>query len=389
MPHDALDVLVVGGGPGGLHAARRLAEAGYGVALFEEHPEIGRPVHCTGILAPETFTEFGLRDAGLVNTLTHVRFHSPSGIEIEYSTPIEEVAVVERPLFDRSLAGQALDAGADLRCGVRITDVAVEDDGVVVTTRDGDVVRGRVGILACGANYALQRRLGLGFPRSYLQSAQAELPAGRPGDVELYFGTDVAPGGFGWVAPVLRDGSAVARVGVMCARDAIGHFRAILDRVRDRWALGDVCGEPRQKILPLGPIDRTYADRLVAIGDAAGLVKPTTGGGIYYSLVSAELAAQVIGRALAAGDLSAPVLAEYEHRWRERLADEIEAQGRLRALAEQMDDAQIDALFDLARTDGVMPIVRKTARFNQHRSLILALLKHPPVRRILYRTLMG
>ncbi len=389
MRPDALDVLVVGGGPGGLHAARRLAEAGFGVAVLEEHHEIGRPVHCTGILAPETFTEFGLNEDGLVNSLNRVRFHSPSGIEIEYTTPVEEVAVVERPTFDRSLARQATDAGAELRCGVRVTDVSIDEDGVTVTTREGESVRGRVVVLACGANYAIQRRLGLGFPRSYLQSAQVELRAGRPGDVELFFGVGVAPGGFGWVAPVLRDEGASARVGIMCTRDALGHFQRIVDRVSGPWALDGVCGPPRQKILPLGPIDRTYGDRLVAIGDAAGLVKPTTGGGIYYSLVSAELASEVIGDGLRRGDLSSAVLGGYERRWRERLADEIEAQGRLRELVERMDDTEIDALFDLARTDGVMPIVRKTARFNQHRGLIMALLKHPPVRRILYRSLIG
>ena len=55
---------------------------------------------------------------------------------------------------------------------------------------------------------------------------------------------------------------------------------------------------PRLKILPLGPVTRTYADRVVAVGDAAGLVKPTTGGGIYYGLLSGSIAAEVLGDAL-------------------------------------------------------------------------------------------
>jgi digeranylgeranylglycerophospholipid reductase len=389
MHHDVLDVLIVGGGPGGLHTARRLAAAGFAVALFEEHPEVGMPVHCTGILAPETFGEFDLDECGRMNALSRVRFHSPSGIEIEYATPVEQVAVVERPAFDRGLARRALAAGADLRCGTRVIDLAIDAGGVTLTTKDGDQVRGRMAVLACGANYAFQRRLGLGFPRSYLQSAQAEFHVARPGDVELFFGADVAPGGFGWVAPVLRDAEAAARVGVMCTHDAVGYFDRLRGRIAGRWQLIDECRPPRQKVLPLGPIERTYADRLVAVGDAAGLVKPTTGGGIYYSLVSADLAAEVIGDGLRRDDLSASRLAEYERRWRARLADEIEAQAKLRDLAEQMDDGAIDALFELARTDGVMPIVRRTAQFNQHRALILALLKHPPVRRILYRTLIG
>ena len=386
---DALDVLVVGGGPGGLHAARRLAEAGFGVAVLEEHHEIGRPVHCTGILAPETFSEFGLNEDGLVNSLNRVRFHSPSGIEIEYTTPVEEVAVVERPTFDRSLARQATEAGAELRCGVRVTDVSIDADGVTVTTREGESVRGRVVVLACGANYAIQRRLGLGFPRSYLQSAQVEVRAGRPGDVELFFGADVAPGGFGWVAPVLRDEGASARVGIMCTRDALGHFQRVVDRVSGPWALDGVCGPPRQKILPLGPIDRTYGDRLVAIGDAAGLVKPTTGGGIYYSLVSGRIAAETLLEGLATDRLDERSLRVYETRWRERLGPDIRAGLAFRAVASRLNDAGIRALVELARVDGLVPLLKQTADFNWHRNAALALLRNPSFRRIVLASLLG
>ena len=71
---------------------------------------------------------------------------------------------------------------------------------------------------------------------------------------------------------------------------------------------------PRRRMLPLASVKRTYADRVLAVGDAAGLVKPTTGGGIYYSVVSGEIAADVLGTQLAANDLSAAALREYERR---------------------------------------------------------------------------
>ncbi len=174
----------------------------------------------------------------------------------------------------------------------------------------------------------------------------------------------------------------------MCDGDAPRYFQRFASRIADRWgvARGDL-GLPRQKILPLAPISRTYRDRLLAIGDAAGLVKPTTGGGIYYSLVSAALAAETLHDALSRDDLSARRLSAYEQRWRARLSAEFEAQTRLRMLAHGMSDSEIEQLFDLARTDGVMPIVRRTASFNRHRKLILALLKHPPVRQLLLRRL--
>jgi flavin-dependent dehydrogenase len=142
---------------------------------------------------------------------------------------------------------------------------------------------------------------------------------------------------------------------------------------------------PRHKVLPLGPIGRTTRDRVLAVGDAAGLVKPTTGGGIYYSLLSAELAADTLLPALAADTLSADRLAAYERAWRDQIGSELRWQLILRRIAQRLPDADIDRLFDLARNDGLMPIVRRTARFNRHRDFIVALLKHPPARRVLLR----
>jgi flavin-dependent dehydrogenase len=173
----------------------------------------------------------------------------------------------------------------------------------------------------------------------------------------------------------------------MCESDAPRYFQRLAERIAPEWGVAGDLGRPRQKILPLAPISRTYTDRLLAIGDAAGLVKPTTGGGIYYSIVSAALAAETLGDALSRNDLTASRLAIYEQRWRTRLSAEFQAQTRLRMLAHRMTDSDIEQLFELARTDGVMPIVRRTASFNRHRNLILALLKHPPVRQLLLRRL--
>jgi flavin-dependent dehydrogenase len=172
----------------------------------------------------------------------------------------------------------------------------------------------------------------------------------------------------------------------MCDGDAPRFFQRMAERVGARWGI-EAIRRPRQKILPLAPLSRTYGDRLLAIGDAAGLVKPTTGGGIYYSLVSAALAADVLVDGLRRDDLSARTLAPYERQWRERLSPEFQAQLKLRLVAHRMSDAQIEALFELARTDGVMPIVRRTAAFNRHRQLIVELLKHPPVRQLVLRRL--
>lgn len=381
-------MLIVGGGPAGLFLAARLAAARVHTLVCEEHQTLGDPVHCTGVLSTDSFQRFELPTEATLNTLTAARFVSPSGIAVEYSTPTPLAIVIDRPVFDRALALRAVAAGAEVRSSARVTTLEIGPTGVRAMAGQ-EVIHARLAVLACGANYSFQRRFGLGLPRTYLQSAQRELPVARAAGLELHFGQDSAPSGFAWSVPVSRPDGPRVRVGVMTSSDAVGFYRRMVSKVADRWGVADQDLPPRQKILPLGAIERTYGDRLLAVGDAAGLVKPTTGGGIHYSILSASLAAEVAVDALGRDRLDSETLSVYERRWRAELGDEFKAQHALRDAVTRLSDRGLDSFFEVARTDGLMPIVRATARFNEHRPLIRALFKHPPSRRILFRSFVG
>jgi len=377
-----LDVLVVGGGPAGLYAAWRLAQAGFSTLVCEEHATIGTPVHCTGVLSAASFDEFPLPREAILNPLTTVQFVSPTGLQVRYTPPTLQAVVIDRARFDQRLATQARAAGAELQFNTRVSSLEVTRDEVLANA-GGTPVRARLAVLASGASYTLQRRLGLGLPRAYLQTAQRELPARSLGDVVIQFGSAVAPGGFAWAVPIQRPEGPHVRVGVMATGQTTNWYEAMVGRLAS-WGVQPDGARPRLKFLPLRSISRTFGDRLLVVGDAAGLVKPTTGGGIHYSIVSASLACDVAETALRRDRLQASALSAYQSRWRRRLSGEFHAQWALRRLAEHMNDRQIDALFELTLSDGVMPIVQRTANFNHHRHLISALLRHAPARQIFW-----
>jgi len=388
------DVLVIGGGPAGLYAANQLARLGHAVALFEEHPEIGLPVHCTGLVAGEAFTRFSLPRDAILGQHQATRFYSSSGYELSYAPPDPETVVVDRPRFDQALCRQAEAAGVGVFRGARATQVRRHKGGLAVRLEGhdhaGQVVRGKLLVLATGASYHLHKQLDLPLPGRFVLTAQLEADFADSAEVELYFGNRVAPGSFAWVVPVKRDGQPRARLGLMTDADVEGYFLRFLQSPSVHTRLRDgLVTRFRRRPIPLAPLCRTFGERVLVVGDAAGLTKPTTGGGIYYSLLSAELAATVAHEALAENSYSAEFLSRYQQAWKARLGSELRWGLWFRRQAERFTDPQIDEAFRLAAREPVARLIQTHATFNWHGGLIQALVRHRQVRSFLFRVVVG
>jgi geranylgeranyl reductase family protein len=377
------DVIVVGGGPAGLLAARDLAAAGLSTLVVEEHETIGVPVHCTGVLGMDAFDELDLPRHTILHTAHAARFISADGSSLVVDHERVRAAIIDRGEFDAALAAKAAAAGADIQAGCRVREIDVDQHGVAVSTAAG-VVLGRACIIACGANYRFNRRLGLGLPRLFVHSAQREVLFPVTDHVEVYLGRQIAAGGFGWLVPFRRGATSYARVGVMCEARARAAFDALAAFIAQRFGILTTWDEPRVKVLPLAPVARTWSRRVLAVGDAAGLVKATTGGGIYFGLLSGRIAAEVLADALRQDDLSGTRLREYERRWRARLWPEIRAGMAFRAMASRISDRTVDQIIQLARVDGIVPLLKQTADFNWHGAAARSLLKHPSFRRVVF-----
>lgn len=383
---DVVDVVVVGGGPAGLIAARDLASAGFSAVVLEEHERIGVPVHCTGVLGADAFDELDLPRETILQTTHAARFVSADGSSILIDHERIRAAIIERGAFDAALAASAVASGARVQTGSSVHQIEVTAGGVRVATAEG-VFRARACVIACGANYRFNRQLGLGLPRVFVHSAQCEVPFPATEHIEVYLGRQIAPGGFGWLVPFTRGGQSYARVGLMCDSEPRGCFRSLSQRISERFGVPAEWGELRSKILPLAPVTRTWSRRVLAVGDAAGLVKATTGGGIYFGLLSGRIAAEVLAPALREDRLDATALREYERRWRQRLWPEIRAGLAFRKMAIRLNDRAIDALVELARVDGIVPLLKQTADFNWHGATAMSLLRNPSFRRVVFRSL--
>lgn len=392
MNRVSCDVVVVGAGPAGSFAALEVARRGWEVALVDENEEPRRDIVCSGIVGAEAFRRYDLPREAVVDTIRVGRFVSPSGVRVAYEPPEPPLAhVVDRHRFDAALARRAAAAGATLYRGHAARSVRKDGTAVVVGTETEEgpgEFRGRALVVATGHQRWLHEPAGLGVPRRYVHGVHADLPFAGLDGAELYFGRRVAPGYFAWAAPY---GPGGARLGVLASQGARSLFDGFLRRPEIRSRLGREgrreagsrrAGPLKSRGIVQGAVRPSYADRALAVGEAAGQVKTTTAGGIYYGLIGAEIAARVLDEGLRRDRLDASFLHRYEERWWGRLGGEIDSGLTLQRVGRTVGDRDVDELF-VALNDGLGTTVRRLVRFDWHRPVLRELFRQDRVRRFL------
>ncbi|MBI4361579.1 MAG: NAD(P)/FAD-dependent oxidoreductase [Euryarchaeota archaeon] len=311
-----VDVLVVGAGPAGSTAARYAAQGGAKTLIIEKKRDVGVPVVCGEYLPhlqelqamlpqePRLEELFTIPDATIARRLPRIDLVSPMGER--YRLDFQGLSV-ERILFDRHLAIQALDAGAELMVDTEFKDIR----GHTVTTTRGDI-EARA-IIACdGPISHVALRAGMERPTDLYPCVAYEV-AGDYGDtVELWFGS-VAPGGYAWVIP--KRESCNIGLGVAPGTAPEG-LRQLLSDFIAKTARQNLGVFFTSGVVPMGgPVPRTVQGPVMLAGDAAGHVMATNGGGIPTAMMCGRIAGQVAAQHTRDGT----PLTEYERRWRESL----------------------------------------------------------------------
>jgi digeranylgeranylglycerophospholipid reductase len=337
------DVIVAGGSISGLLAAREIAAGDLSVAVLEEDSEIGTPEHCGGVVSMS-----GIHNLGIVpdiktienSSITHAKIFSHSSC-FEISAAKQKVIVLDRRAFDKQIAYQAQNKGAEIRVKCSMRSFGKQDDEYLVKTSEGD--------LSC-EYFVDARGVGSLISRNregVLQSAQYEIYASwiEPDTIEVAFDSQLYPGFFAWIIPT---GRARGKVGV--AGRGINAASA-LQYYLDSKGKHSVMRKIYAPIWINGPLKSFVTDRTIIVGDAAGQSKPTTAGGIY----SCGMAGVLAGRALVNSaeqsnsdrkEKQLLLLKYYESKWLSMFKAEFDKMLLVRRLFERMDNRAIDDLIN-------------------------------------------
>ncbi|MEO0157018.1 MAG: NAD(P)/FAD-dependent oxidoreductase [candidate division WOR-3 bacterium] len=339
---DLYDVIVIGGGPVGSYTARRLCKKGFKVCVFEQKQKIGEGVICTGVISTNSFERFNLPTDSILTEIKSFTFISPENQRLEYIAPKPFAYVVDRELFDYQLSEIAKKDGVQFNLGVNVS--AIEEDiKYYKINANGIRCFGKFIIIATGVNYQLQKKIGLGIPPQFLYGSQIELPKKvEPHNIEIYISQKYVPDSFAWVVPI---NEKKARIGMILEKKGKFFLKRFL---KNRMNFGDnILNQNGIFIKPIahGPIKNSVSGRILAVGEAAGQVKTTTGGGIFTGLFCAEIAVDYLFKALKYGKS----LDEYDITWRSALSSELDIGKKVRKVATKISDRTIEQLFTFVK----------------------------------------
>lgn len=352
------DVVVIGAGPAGSITAKTVAKKGLSVLLIEKRQEIGDPVRCA-----EGVSKVWLRKhiepdhRWICADVKGSRIYSPDGTMIEMA---EEIAggevgyVLERKIFDRALAYEASKAGAEVMVKTRATGLIIENGFVkgVNVSHLGQAydIKAKIVVGADGVESKVGRWAGIdtAIKPIDIETCAQYLMSGTGIDQDycyFYLGNEIAPAGYVWIFP---KGNGMANVGIGILGNKSGNGKHAIDYLNDFVNKN----YPDAKILELdvggvpvsSSIEKTIANGLMLVGDAARQSDPITGGGIVNAMEAGKIAGEVAYNAISKGDYSTDALNEYEEKWRETVGREIDNSLIVKDTFTKFSDKELNSL---------------------------------------------
>jgi len=364
------DVVVVGAGPAGSMAAKYAAKAGARVLMIEEHATIGQPVQCAGLISTRAFEGCEVPETLSRHPIRGANIHAPDGRVLTVDGKRTMAYVIDRGELDRAMALEALKSGVASLVKTRFSSLRRQGNDVIIAAlSQGEPIeiRTRVVIGADGLQSAVGRLAGLERVQTVFTCAQAEVytDVALSDFVDLYLGQEVAPGFFAWAIPTRWE---TVRIGLCSTERSLDRLAPLIERFSSRSALSLLHFAAGG--IPLGPPPCTVAAGTLIVGDAAGQVKPTSGGGIYPGTLCAKIAGTVAAEAAARGSTSKDALMAYDTRWRSEIGRELETGLRIREGFNRLSDDDLNYMIRALDDERTLDIISKYGDMD-HPSIVL------------------
>ncbi len=366
------DVIVVGAGPSGLNTAKGLAEYGFKVCVFESKQDAGVDVICSGVVGVELFDKFDISPNSIIREVSTARLISPYGNSIDYSYGKPFANIIERSVFDKELKQKAMSKGAEIYFRRYVSDLYIEQDSVQVFIKKEDnsieEYRAKVVVLATGVNTALSKKAELGYPVRFTKAIQQVVEIQDVHPLTIFVGNEISDSAFAWLIPTYP---GKYKIGLMAEDNCITRFKKFMAKYFPEIKYA----KPQVKPIVQGAVPRSFAHRAIVVGEAAGQVKTTTGGGIYWGLLCSEIACDVIKGAFKKNKFDAETLSLYERRWKDLILSEINTGFIVKKLCSYLNDNQIEHIIQVLKSDGLIDFIRKNAVFDWHGKALFNLLR--------------
>jgi len=348
------DVVVVGGRVAGSASSLFASKGGLDVLMIEKRQEIGTPVQCGEATTKDTYKTLGIKPSKkyLRAELKGSDIHAPNGKHVRVEGGkihgFMEGYVVERKIFDKELAIESAKAGTDIMVKTTVKDLIMKDGNVcgVVAKHLGKTfdIKADIVIAADGLESNLSRLAGLktvNTVKDIGSCAQYEMVGVDipPNYMQLYFGDEIAPGGYLWIFPK-GEGVANVGLGILNSKETAYHYLTKFIRKLDATPVElNIGGVPIS-----GPMDQTFSSGLMVVGDAAGHADPINGAGIENSVTCAKIAGEVAVDAIEEEDTSSKYLKKYQDLWRLAIGKNIENSIKYRKIIDKLRDDDFNAL---------------------------------------------
>ena len=364
------DVIIIGCGPGGAQTARNLSQRGFSVTLLDYRLNVGDKL-CTGIVGTEILNHYSEVANYVLNKSKSANIYCDDDYFLKIEKNKTQALIIDRQKFIKNISIEARNSGTILKLQRLVSNFEVSDNGVEVYAKyNGKMEKYNSDVLVIASGYGskLAKQAGFDLSEHYMYGYQTKITNVSVDKVHVFSGGHLPKGHFGWIVPTFKN---KGYCGILGKEKLQNNGFEFLSYMKSKF---DFEIEDKTKVwgIPISPVDKKSSSRVLLVGDVAGQVKPTTGGGIYFAMRSADIASEVINDSLLTRDFSEQHYNSYSKKWDKIFKNELRVGFFARQFYESLDSNDVKGILNhIEESD----LISKDINFDWHSKIVMMAFK--------------